>query len=160
MISQNVKNQSGMPKNGTHPVDKHVGTRVRAARTELGYSQEFVADRLGISFQQVQKYERGFNRISASRLYELAKIFRKPVAFFFQDIEEAEDGTLVQPESSKTYEQMDARHRRAVAEICRLDDDRMFEHFIGLARCVNAREEGAIASADCSKTTGSKNAGA
>ncbi|WP_454760921.1 helix-turn-helix domain-containing protein [Caulobacter segnis] len=64
-------------------VDVHVGGRVRMRRKLIGVSQEKLADALGLTFQQVQKYELGSNRISASKLYEIAKILKVPIAFFF-----------------------------------------------------------------------------
>jgi transcriptional regulator with XRE-family HTH domain len=67
-------------------VDKHVGARLRAARLEAGKSQTEVADALGITFQQVQKYEKGVNRISAGTLYELSRLFAAPVQFFFDGL--------------------------------------------------------------------------
>jgi len=70
------------------PVDVHVGARARARRILLGKSQEAVATLLGISFQQLQKYENGVNRISASRLYDLAHILRVPINFFFDEMPE------------------------------------------------------------------------
>lgn len=65
------------------PVDKHVGSRVRMRRLMLGMSQGGLADQLGLTFQQVQKYEKGTNRISASRLQEMCHILQVPVPFFF-----------------------------------------------------------------------------
>ena len=67
-------------------VDKHVGTRLRAARLEAGKSQTEVAEALGVAFQQVQKYEKGTNRISAGRLYELSRLFDVPVQSFFDGL--------------------------------------------------------------------------
>ncbi|MGA8616194.1 MAG: helix-turn-helix domain-containing protein [Xanthobacteraceae bacterium] len=67
-----------------HPTDKHVGTRVRMRRLMLGMSQEKLADQLGLTFQQVQKYEKGTNRISASRLQHVCHILDVPVSFFFE----------------------------------------------------------------------------
>ena len=67
-------------------VDLHVGGRVRMRRKMLGMSQEALADALGLTFQQVQKYERGANRVSASKLYEIAKTFQVPVSFFFDGL--------------------------------------------------------------------------
>ena len=66
-----------------HGVDIHVGLRVRQKRKELGMSQEVLAGKLGLTFQQVQKYERGSNRISASKLHEIATALRVPIGFFF-----------------------------------------------------------------------------
>ena len=71
------------------PVDVHVGSRVRLRRTLLGMSQEKLGDALGLTFQQVQKYERGANRIGSSRLFQLSKILDVPVSFFFDDMETA-----------------------------------------------------------------------
>jgi len=67
-----------------HPTDKHVGSRVRMRRLMLGMSQEKLADQLGITFQQVQKYEKGVNRISASRLQQVCHILEVPISFFFE----------------------------------------------------------------------------
>jgi transcriptional regulator with XRE-family HTH domain len=71
-------------KTGPHPTDKHVGSRVRMRRMMLGLSQEKVADALGLTFQQVQKYEKGTNRISASRLQQISSVLKVPVPFFFE----------------------------------------------------------------------------
>lgn len=72
-------------KRSPDPTDKRVGARVRMRRLMLGMSQEALAHQLGITFQQVQKYEKGSNRISASRLQHIALIMQVPVGFFFQD---------------------------------------------------------------------------
>lgn len=77
----------------SNQVDAHVGTRVRMRRTLLGLSQEKLGDALGLTFQQVQKYERGVNRIGASRLFQLSLILDVPVSFFFEDMVEPEAGT-------------------------------------------------------------------
>jgi transcriptional regulator with XRE-family HTH domain len=71
---------------GPNPVDVHVGSRVRLRRTLLGMSQERLGDALGLTFQQVQKYERGANRIGASRLHELSRVLDVPVAYFFEEM--------------------------------------------------------------------------
>jgi transcriptional regulator with XRE-family HTH domain len=73
-----------MPKNGIHPTDTHVGKRVRMRRMMLGMSQEMLGDALDLTFQQVQKYEKGTNRISASRLQHMSQILQVPVTFFFE----------------------------------------------------------------------------
>ncbi len=65
-------------------VDNHVGGRIKERRAELGLSQTAVAVQLGLTFQQVQKYERGYNRVSASRLYDLSKILNVDVEYFFE----------------------------------------------------------------------------
>ena len=70
-----------------HPLDIHVGNRVRLRRVLLGMSQEDLASRLGITFQQVQKYERGLNRISGSRLYDISKILQVNIDYFFDEFQ-------------------------------------------------------------------------
>ena len=69
-----------------NPIDVHVGSRVRLRRTLLGMSQEKLGEAIGLTFQQVQKYERGANRVGASRLYDLARVLDVPVSFFFDDL--------------------------------------------------------------------------
>src|SRR6201996_5200722 len=71
-------------KKAPNPTDKHVGSRVRMRRMMLGMSQEKLGDALGLTFQQVQKYEKGTNRIGASRLQQISHILQVPVAFFFE----------------------------------------------------------------------------
>lgn len=78
-----------------NPIDLHVGTRIRSRRKALGMSQEQLAEGLGLTFQQVQKYERGANRISASKMYEAAKVLGVTPAFFFEGLEETSDGKVV-----------------------------------------------------------------
>lgn len=70
-----------------HPVDVHVGKRVRHRRWLVGMTQQQLAERVGIKFQQIQKYETGANRISASRLWDIADALDVPVSFFFEGIE-------------------------------------------------------------------------
>lgn len=76
-----------------NPVDIHVGGRVRFRRMLLGMSQERLGERLGLTFQQVQKYEKGINRIGASRLYDLAHVLGVPVQFFYDEAPGAYDHT-------------------------------------------------------------------
>src|ERR1700732_4041898 len=73
-----------MTKKATNPIDKHVGSRVRMRRMMLDMSQEKLGSALGLTFQQVQKYEKGTNRIGASRLQHISHILQVPVAFFFE----------------------------------------------------------------------------
>ena len=72
-------------KKTPNPIDIHVGSRVRLRRTMLGMSQEKLGEHLGITFQQIQKYEKGANRIGASRLQEIATVLNTPISFFFDD---------------------------------------------------------------------------
>jgi transcriptional regulator with XRE-family HTH domain len=75
-----------------NPIDVHVGKRLRLRRTLLGMSQERLGELLGLTFQQVQKYERGVNRIGSSRLFELGQILDVPISFFFDDLPETVTG--------------------------------------------------------------------
>jgi transcriptional regulator with XRE-family HTH domain len=88
-----------MPKNGIHPTDSHVGKRVRLRRMMLGMSQEMLGDALGLTFQQVQKYENGKNRISASRLQHISQILQVPAAFFFEGVPQARGRRRVQTDA-------------------------------------------------------------
>lgn len=75
-----------MAPKAPNPIDVHVGGRVRLRRMLIGMSQEKLADQLGITFQQVQKYEKGTNRIGASRLFEASRILGVPVSFFYDEL--------------------------------------------------------------------------
>ena len=78
-----------MPKHGIQPTVKYVGQRVRMRRMMLGMSQEALGDALGLTFQQVQKYERGVNRVGASLLFDLSRVLDVPISFFFDDFPES-----------------------------------------------------------------------
>ncbi|MDK9721858.1 MAG: helix-turn-helix domain-containing protein [Rhodospirillales bacterium] len=80
--SSRGRTASGKP----NPIDVHVGNRVRLRRTLLGMSQEKLGEAIGLTFQQVQKYERGANRVGASRLYDLSQVLDVPVSYFFDDM--------------------------------------------------------------------------
>ena len=82
------KRPSASAKGGPNPVDIHVGARLRLRRTLLGMSQDKLGQALGLTFQQIQKYERGANRIGSSRLYQLGQILDVPVSYFFDDMTE------------------------------------------------------------------------
>ena len=106
------------------PVDVHVGARLRVRRTLLGMTQTTLGDRLGVSFQQMQKYEKGTNRISSSRLYDLARVLDVPIEFFFDEMNLAVEasspaakghGRAKEPPS---YEP-DPMHRRETLELVR-----------------------------------------
>ncbi len=80
-----------------NPMDVHVGTRVRLRRMLLGMSQEKLGEHLGLTFQQVQKYEKGVNRIGASRLFDLAKVLGVPVQFFYDEAPVGTHGHAIEP---------------------------------------------------------------
>src|SRR5271170_7007197 len=79
------------------PIDVHVGARIRLRRTLLGMSQERLGEALGLTFQQVQKYERGVNRIGASRLFDLSRVLDVPISFFFDDMPDSLTATFGSP---------------------------------------------------------------
>ena len=83
-----------MTKKAPNPIDKHVGSRVRMRRMMLGMSQEKLGDALALTFQQVQKYEKGTNRIGASRLQQISQILQVPVAFFFEGAPHLPEGAV------------------------------------------------------------------
>jgi len=76
----------GVGEDGPHPVDRHVGRRVCEKRISLGYNQSDLGRALGLTFQQIQKYEKGANRISASKLWDIARFFKVDVGYFFQGL--------------------------------------------------------------------------
>jgi transcriptional regulator with XRE-family HTH domain len=84
----------GDRESGPSPIDVHVGSRIRLRRTLLGMSQERLGEALGLTFQQVQKYERGVNRVGASRLFDLSRVLDVPISFFFDDIPESVASTF------------------------------------------------------------------
>jgi len=90
-----------MAKKSPNPTDKYVGSRVRMRRLMLGMSQEKLGEKLGLTFQQVQKYEKGTNRIGASRLQHISQILKVPVSFFFDGVagpaKQGEDGMSKPP---------------------------------------------------------------
>ncbi len=84
------------------PIDVHVGSRIRLRRTLLGMSQERLGEALGLTFQQVQKYERGVNRVGASRLFDLSRVLDVPISFFFDDLPESLASTYGSHSSRRT----------------------------------------------------------
>ncbi|TYR29721.1 helix-turn-helix transcriptional regulator [Mesorhizobium microcysteis] len=90
-------------KKKPNPIDIHVGGRIRLRRNMLGMSQERLGENLGITFQQIQKYEKGTNRVGASRLQAIASILEVPVAFFFEDAPGGAKVEGLSEESATTY---------------------------------------------------------
>ena len=83
----NNNNQTRKP----NPIDVHVGGRIRLRRMMSGLSQERLGEQMGLTFQQIQKYEKGANRVGASRLFQLAQVLKVPVSYFFDDLESDHD---------------------------------------------------------------------
>jgi len=92
-----------MAKKAPNPIDRHVGSRVRMRRMMLSMSQEKLGAALGLTFQQVQKYEKGTNRIGASRLQQISHILQVPVAFFFEGAPAPQHGEGVSEAPSPSY---------------------------------------------------------
>jgi transcriptional regulator with XRE-family HTH domain len=95
-----------MPRKRPHPIDLHVGARLRMRRLMLDMSQTKVATALGVTFQQLRKYERGTNRVSSGRLQHLSQLLRVPVPFFFEGLSAptlATTGGTAEPDGSATY---------------------------------------------------------
>lgn len=131
---------------GPHLVDLHVGGRVRMRRKFLGMSQEVLAGAIDLTFQQVQKYERGSNRISASKLYEIAKVLKAPIAYFFEGLGEGERAEGFSESQSEQFVHSflmttegielaeafprikNAKHRRRVLELVRALAEDYIEH--------------------------------
>ena len=112
-----------------NPIDVHVGSRVRLRRMLLGISQEKLGERLGLTFQQVQKYEKGVNRIGASRLFDLARVLGVSIEYFYEDapnlsggaVEAAAPGMAERPSDGFMFEFLNTREglelNRAFAKI-------------------------------------------
>lgn len=92
MSGDDFADEADVEAKSPNEIDKHVGLRVRWRRKELKLSQEALAGRLGLTFQQIQKYERGTNRISAGRLYELARALDASIMYFYRGVEEVSGG--------------------------------------------------------------------
>lgn len=97
-----------------NPIDIHVGKRLRLRRSILGLSQEKLAEELGITFQQVQKYEKGINRVSASRLYEVGRVLTVPVNFFFDELGDA-TSQLGLAENNEDFQSEDVKSRESMS---------------------------------------------
>ena len=124
-----------------HRIDVHVGSRVRLRRTLLGFSQEKLGDALGLTFQQVQKYERGANRIGSSRLYELSRILDVPVSFFFDDIpgvpgESGGAAGLVGPDAQETSQMSRRETMELVRAYYRIDDPAVRKRVFDLVKAI------------------------
>ncbi|MGA0606073.1 helix-turn-helix domain-containing protein [Phenylobacterium sp. VNQ135] len=90
-------------RDAPNPVDRHVGLRIRMRRKELGMSQERLAESIGLTFQQVQKYERATNRVSASKLWEMARVLRTTVGYFYEGLNDAPGAAPAQPEPVQDF---------------------------------------------------------
>jgi transcriptional regulator with XRE-family HTH domain len=108
-------------------VDRFVGGRIRERRVMLGLSQQQMANLIGVTYQQAHKYERGINRISAGRLYEIARVLRVPVSYFYEGLdgtsgeEDLSIGQRMCLELARNFTQIpNERHREALSQLARV----------------------------------------
>ena len=107
-------------------IDKHVGQRIRQRRILLGMSQEALAKALELTFQQVQKYERGTNRVGAGRLFQLARVLQVPVAYFFDEIEGPDGAAPAQAAAAPNLEVLsDRRNLNLIKDFQSIPDDKV-----------------------------------
>ena len=124
------------------PIDIHVGSRVRLRRNMLGLSQEKLGGAIGLTFQQVQKYERGANRIGASRLHDLSQVLDVPVSFFFDDTDPVRAPAIPAGFAEPAAEAFDADplRRRETVELVsayyRIDDPALRRRLFELAKAL------------------------
>jgi transcriptional regulator with XRE-family HTH domain len=109
----------------TQDIDRHVGARVRERRIMLGLTQQQLADLIGVTYQQAHKYERGINRVSAGRLFEIARVLSVPVSYFFEGLDN-QSGRPVSPrermclELARNFAQIpNERHQEALSQLAR-----------------------------------------
>lgn len=125
---------------GPDPVDVHVGARLRQRRTLLGMSQEKLAKAFGVSFQQVQKYERGANRISASRLHMLTKILDVPVTYFFEGLPASLQDRIELPESEGGDQMVSRETLELVRAYYKISEPQVRKRLVDLARAIGREE--------------------
>ena len=139
-----MTNQSDESKS-PNPVDLHVGGRVRMRRKMLGVSQERLAEALGLTFQQVQKYERGANRISASKLYDIARFLSAPISYFFEGLTDPTQSSGVQHDSSSEQHVhgflMTSEGLELAAAFPRIGRPRLRRRILDLVRALSEEEE-------------------
>jgi transcriptional regulator with XRE-family HTH domain len=143
MTERKVLNESGTKE--PQDVDRHVGSRVRMQRMAIGMSQEKLGDACGITFQQIQKYEKGTNRIGASRLHQIARILEVPVEFFYEGA--PSDGGSGEPAvgdrdaRSMTEFLATSEGLELVKAFTAVKDQKVRRRIVDLARAVAAGEE-------------------
>lgn len=124
-----------------NPIDVHVGKRLRFGRTMQGMSQEAIGNAIGVTFQQIQKYERGINCIRASKLFELAKILKVSVTFFFEGFEEKPEGYNIPGagDSGSSYDPDYASSRERIElmnAFCRIAEAPVRSRVVDLVRAI------------------------
>lgn len=131
-----------------HPVDVHVGQRIKLRRTLMGMTQGKLGESIGLTFQQIQKYERGANRVSASKLWQLGNVLDVPISFFFEDmpdsVRESFPGYQGETAESDIPEEHLTLHRRQTLELVRtfsrLQDPVIRKRVIDVVRAIAESE--------------------
>ena len=126
--------QPGRPSPRATGADRHVGTRIRERRIMLGLSQQQLAQMIGVTYQQAHKYERGLNRISAGRLYDISQVLNVPISWFFEEMASA-----AAPQEMSTRQRMGLELARNFAMI---DNERHQEALSQMARALAQAEAG------------------
>jgi len=127
-------------KSPPHAVDVHVGAKIRQRRKEIGLSQDDLARGIGVTFQQVQKYEHGSNRISASKLFETAQVLRVPVRHFYDDLEANFDNP-VDDSRMKIRSYLATPEGAELASLMRMLSPRRRKGVLTLVRAIAADED-------------------
>ena len=114
------------PANRANSVDRHVGAKIRERRIMLGLSQQQMADMIGVTYQQAHKYERGINRISAGRLYEITRVLSVPITYFFEGLDGGDTDDVANPrqrmclELARNFANIDnEKHQEALSQLAR-----------------------------------------
>jgi transcriptional regulator with XRE-family HTH domain len=134
-------------KKKPNPIDIHVGSRIRLRRNMLGMSQEKLGEGLGITFQQIQKYEKGTNRVGASRLQAISSVLGVPVSYFFEDAPgQSDEGATGMAEVSATNYVVDflnsAEGLQLNRSFVKITDSRIRKRVIDLVKALSADDEG------------------
>lgn len=132
-------------REGPHPIDQHVGARVKLRRMILGMSQDSLGKSLGLTFQQIQKYEKGVNRIGASRLFELSELLEVPIQFFYDDYGSG-DGPhgFAEPDAAEAF--MELVNSPEGVQLCRyfaeISDPKVRKRVLDLVKTIAETEGG------------------
>lgn len=142
-MTNETKPPSRKTKDGPSPVDSHVGLRIRARRIVLGLSQSELGGKVGLTFQQIQKYERGANRIGAGRLFEFGHILDVPIGYFYEEMAPelkvyTQRGKTTDKQAQAVSLESDIMCQRETLNLVRtyykIDDDMVRQRFVDLMR--------------------------
>jgi transcriptional regulator with XRE-family HTH domain len=151
--SRVLRNRAAPEKIEPNPIDVHVGHKLRARRTLLGLSQEKVGEAMGLTFQQVQKYERGANRIGASRLWDMSRILNCPISYFFEDIDAqaAADGSVQEVRNNEDDPLIQRETLELVRAYYNINDYHVRRRIYDLARSLAQMDEPAKPGAEAAE---------